>query len=114
VDHGFQLRAAGFGLEEKGQMERLKERFDEVVAKIRALPASGPAQLSNDLKLKLYGFFRQARDGDAEGERPGLFDLVGRLKYDAWASNRGVNADHAMRRYIAEVEAFAREHGVEL
>jgi acyl-CoA-binding protein len=43
-------------------MERLKERFDEVVAKMRALPASGPAQPSNDLKLKLYGLFRQARD----------------------------------------------------
>ena len=95
-------------------MERLKERFDEVVAKIRALPAGGPAQPSNDLKLKLYGLFRQATDGDAEGERPGLFDFVGGLKYDAWASNRGVNADEAMRRYIAEVEAFAREYGVEL
>ena len=55
-------------------MDILEQRFDEVVAKLKALPSEGPAQPSNELKLKLYGLFRQAQDGDAEGRRPSPFD----------------------------------------
>ena len=51
-------------------MKKLQQRFDEVVARIKALPAHGPAQPSTDLKLKLYGLFRQARDGARASPRP--------------------------------------------
>jgi diazepam-binding inhibitor (GABA receptor modulator, acyl-CoA-binding protein) len=95
-------------------MNLLQQRFDEVVAKIRLLPGGGPAQPSNELKLKLYGLFRQARDGDAQGEKPGLLDPVGRFKFDAWSLNKGLDQGDAMRQYVALAEGFAREHGVEI
>lgn len=95
-------------------MNDLERRFDEVVAKIKALPKSGPAQPSNDLKLRLYGLFRQAEDGDAQGEKPGMFDLVGQFKRQAWERNEGMSRDEAMRKYIAEVEAFAEQNGAEV
>lgn len=95
-------------------MKKLQQRFDEVVARIKALPALGPAQPSTDLKLKLYGLFRQARDGDVHGDKPGLFDPVGKFKYEAWSRNKGLPKDDAMRQYVALAESFASEHGVEL
>ena len=95
-------------------MDFLEQRFDEVVAKIKALPSEGPTQPSNELKLELYGLFRQARDGDVEGRRPSPFDLVGRFKYDAWSRHKGVAREEAMRRYILTVENFAKEKGVEI
>ncbi|WP_374547048.1 acyl-CoA-binding protein [Rhodoblastus sp.] len=95
-------------------MDEIARHFDEVVARIKALPANGPAQPSNELKLALYGLFRQARDGDVHGDKPGVFDLVGKFKYDAWARNRGMSKDEAMRAYVALAESFARDHGVTL
>lgn len=93
-------------------MGNMRSRFEQVVAMIKALPADGPAQPSNELKLKLYGLFRQARDGDVHGDKPGLFDMVGKFKYEAWAHNKGMSKDEAMRQYVALAENFARDHGV--
>jgi diazepam-binding inhibitor (GABA receptor modulator, acyl-CoA-binding protein) len=95
-------------------MDRIQQRFDQVVARIKALPPDGPAQPSNELKLKLYGLFRQARDGDAHGEKPGMFDLVGKLKYEAWSKHKGVQKVEAMRQYVALAEGFAHENGAEI
>ena len=58
--------------------------------------------------------FALARDGDVEGRRPSPFDLVGRFKYDAWASHKGMAREEAMRQYISTVENFAKEKGVEI
>ncbi|MGD0642072.1 MAG: acyl-CoA-binding protein [Roseiarcus sp.] len=95
-------------------MKSLEQRFDEVVAKIRSLPSDGPAQPSNELKLELYGLFRQARDGDAPDEGPSAFDFVGKFKHGAWRGVKGMAKDEAMRRYVAAVEDFARRNGVEI
>ena len=94
-------------------MDNLHQRFDEIVAKIKELPA-GAAAPSNELKLALYGLFRQARDGDAHGEPPSLFDFVARMKYNAWTRNAGMAADEAMRQYIQLAEDHARANDVEL
>ena len=93
-------------------MDKLQKRFDEIVAKIKALPADGSAQPSNELKLELYALFRQARDGDVHGDKPGLFDMVGKFKYDAWSRTKGVKKDEAMREYVRLAEGFARQHDV--
>jgi diazepam-binding inhibitor (GABA receptor modulator, acyl-CoA-binding protein) len=95
-------------------MDRIAKRFDEVVARIKALPADGPAKPSNELKLNLYGLFRQARDGDVHGDKPGLFDPVGQFKYAAWSRNKGLPKDDAMRQYVALAESFARGNGFEI
>jgi diazepam-binding inhibitor (GABA receptor modulator, acyl-CoA-binding protein) len=86
-------------------------RFEEIVQRISELPQEGPVTPSNELKLQMYGLYRQARDGDVSGKRPGMFDMVGRFKHDAWAANRGMSRDEAMRRYIETAEAFARDIG---
>lgn len=57
----------------------------------------------NDVKLKLYGLFKQATAGDATGSRPGFTNPVGRAKYDAWARLSGTSAEAAQEQYVAIV-----------
>ena len=55
---------------------------------------------SNDQLLALYGLYKQATEGDATGSRPGMFDLKGRAKFDAWNSRKGLTKDAAMKAYV--------------
>ncbi len=54
----------------------------------------------NDTKLRLYGLYKQATEGDVQSSRPGFTNLVGRAKYDAWASLRGMDAETARSEYV--------------
>jgi diazepam-binding inhibitor (GABA receptor modulator, acyl-CoA-binding protein) len=60
----------------------------------------------NATLLKLYALYKQASQGDNIAPRPGLSDLVGRAKWDAWNSLKGTSADDAMQRYIDLVDTL--------
>jgi diazepam-binding inhibitor (GABA receptor modulating acyl-CoA-binding protein) len=57
----------------------------------------------NDVLLKLYALYKQGSQGDAAGNRPGMFDLVGRAKYDAWKALAGTAPTEAQAQYVALV-----------
>jgi acyl-CoA-binding protein len=61
---------------------------------------------SNQVLLQLYSLYKQGREGDAQGERPGMMDFVERAKFDAWDALRGVDRDAAKRRYIDLVDSL--------
>lgn len=63
---------------------------------------------SNDTLLELYSLFKQATDGDVQGKRPGMLDLKGRAKYDAWAGRKGLGKDAAMQQYVQLVERLLK------
>lgn len=75
----------------------LSDEFDAAVKRVNGLPSAPP----NNVLLDLYGLFKQATQGDATGKRPGITDLRGRAKFDAWAGRKGMSKDDAMRAYIA-------------
>jgi carboxylesterase len=58
--------------------------------------------------LELYALYKQASMGDVAGARPGMLDVKGRAKYDAWAKKRGTPKEAAMKAYVALVDALAR------
>ncbi|MDK2122585.1 acyl-CoA-binding protein [Parachitinimonas caeni] len=60
----------------------------------------------NQVKLKLYALYKQGTEGDASGERPGMFDFVARAKFDAWDGLKGLSKEEAMQKYIDLVEAL--------
>jgi acyl-CoA-binding protein len=64
-----------------------------------AYPTQSPAGL-----LALYGLYKQATEGDATGARPGLLDVRGRAKFDAWAGRAGQSREAAMKEYIETVD----------
>jgi len=46
-------------------------------------------------------------EGDVHGDEPGMFDFVGKAKYEAWKSRRGTSRDDAMQAYIERVNELA-------
>ncbi|KNE61845.1 hypothetical protein AMAG_07121 [Allomyces macrogynus ATCC 38327] len=66
-------------------------------------------QPSNDELLELYALFKQATVGDNTTARPGMFDLKGKAKWDAWAAKKGLASDEAEAKYIALVEEFKKK-----
>jgi len=83
-------------------MSDLAQRFADSQARIK--PVTG---LGNDVMLEMYALYKQATVGDVAGSRPGMLDLKGRAKYDAWTKHEGEPKDAAMTAYIAIVERHA-------
>ena len=83
-------------------MADLKALFEQAQKDVKTLTKKP----SNDDLLTLYSLFKQGASGDVTGTRPGVLDMVGRAKYDAWAKLKGTSADEAMNKYIAKVKAL--------
>lgn len=92
-------------------MSGIEQQFKEAVEKVRNAPDNGGFKPSNEYKLRMYALYRQASEGDVKGKRPGMMDLVGRFKYDAWAATKGMKREEAMRLYVAEVKKVEDQHG---
>lgn len=55
----------------------------------------------NDTLLKLYALYKQATEGDAQGDGPSnSFDFVAKFKHTAWEKLKGVTNVDAMQQYI--------------
>ncbi|KAG2223632.1 hypothetical protein INT45_009991 [Circinella minor] len=59
---------------------------------------------SDDALLKLYGLFKQATVGDNTTSKPGMFDMKGKYKWQAWEDLKGKSQADAEKEYIAFVE----------
>ena len=84
-------------------MSDLAQRFTDAQARIK--PVTG---LGNDQLLELYALYKQSTEGDVRGARPGMLDVRGRAKYDAWAKRKGTSKDAAMEAYCTLVDTLAR------
>lgn len=62
----------------------------------------------NQTLLELYALFKQATEGDVTGSRPGLLDVKGRAKFDAWTKKKGLSTEAAMKDYIALVSKLTK------
>lgn len=64
------------------------------------LPKSGHIQTSYDDKLLLYSLFKQATEGSVKTSRPGMLDMIGRAKWDAWNKRKDLSEEDAKRLYV--------------
>lgn len=78
----------------------VEQAFEAARVAVKAL-SKAPAE---SVLLDLYGWYKQATDGDVTGDRPGIMDPVGRAKYDAWARCRSLSRDAAMEAYSRKVQ----------
>lgn len=76
----------------------LETQFKEMLERVR----TGNVNLSPTpaQKLELYGLYKQATEGDCQGEAPASFDFVARAKHQAWEKCRGMSSQEAMQAYI--------------
>ena len=83
----------------------LPTRFQQAAEDSKKLPK----RPDNNTLLKLYALYKQATVGDVSGSRPGGFDMEGKLKYDAWARQKGKAKEAAMQEYIDLVESLRKK-----
>ncbi len=78
----------------------IEEEFNQAVLQSKELTEKP----DNSTLLKLYALFKQGKEGNITGERPGGFDFKGAAKYDAWEKELDKPKDLAMREYIDLLE----------
>ncbi|XP_050304530.1 acyl-CoA-binding protein homolog isoform X2 [Anthonomus grandis grandis] len=86
----------------------LDENFNKAAENVKNLK-SKPSD--NDL-LELYALFKQATVGDVNTDRPGMLDLKGKAKWDAWNERKGMSQTEAKEKYIAKVESLISSLGL--
>lgn len=85
----------------------MHEKFNELSEKVKSLPDQ-----PNEVLLKLYALYKQGMSGDVQKKRPGLLDLRGRAKYDAWKKQAGLSQEEAQLAYINYAEKLLEENGL--
>ena len=83
-------------------MSDLKSQFEQAVAESKNLPE----RPDNMTMLRIYALYKQATEGDAQGERPGFTDMVGRMKWDGWKALEGTSSNEAMQSYVDLIESL--------
>ncbi|MCG7858503.1 acyl-CoA-binding protein [Flavihumibacter sp.] len=78
----------------------LNQQFEQAVAESKELKE----RPSNDTLLQLYSLYKQATEGDVNGEAPAMFDFVAKAKYEAWSALQGKTQDEARQEYINLVQ----------
>uniref|UniRef100_A0A674NFV9 Acyl-CoA binding domain containing 7 n=1 Tax=Takifugu rubripes TaxID=31033 RepID=A0A674NFV9_TAKRU len=82
------------------------EKIAEDVKKVKTRP-------TDQELLDLYGLYKQAIVGDVNTDRPGLLDLKGKAKWDAWESRKGtIKHIFAMSDYINLGNEVISKYGI--
>lgn len=74
----------------------LEERFNIAADLVRGIVV----QINDQLLAQLYGYFKQAREGNIAFSRPSILNMRGRTMWDAWKSKENMSKDNAMEKYI--------------
>lgn len=69
-----------------------------------------PSTPNNDELLKLYALYKQATVGDNTKEKPGMFNLKDRYKWDAWELLKGTSQEDAEQQYIELVDQLIKKY----
>ncbi|CAD1474455.1 unnamed protein product, partial [Heterotrigona itama] len=60
--------------------------------------------------LELYALFKQASVGNINTSRPGMLDLKGKAKWDAWKLKEGMSQNDAKEAYVKFVDTLVEKY----
>ena len=60
--------------------------------------------------LKLYGLFKQAKIGDNNKEKPGIFNFQEKYKWESWNNYKGMNKESAEKEYVILVNSLIKKY----
>ncbi|XP_066571521.1 acyl-CoA-binding domain-containing protein 7 [Amia ocellicauda] len=86
----------------------LQAEFEKVaddVKKVKSRP-------TDEELLDMYGLYKQATVGDIDIEKPGILNMKGKAKWEAWDSRKGMSKDAAMNAYIAIAKEVIDKYGL--
>ncbi|XP_011264067.1 acyl-CoA-binding protein homolog isoform X1 [Camponotus floridanus] len=74
----------------------LDQEFEAAAEAIKTLTK----RPSDEELLELYALFKQATVGDNNTSKPGMLDLKGKAKWEAWNKKKGITQEAAKQNYI--------------
>ncbi|KAJ8411660.1 hypothetical protein AAFF_G00164680 [Aldrovandia affinis] len=86
----------------------LQVEFEQVAADVKKVKTR---PVDQEL-LELYGLYKQATVGDNNTDKPGMLDMKGSAKWEAWNSRKGMSKDDAMTAYIALAKEVINKYGM--
>ncbi|KAG6831892.1 hypothetical protein H0H92_007009 [Tricholoma furcatifolium] len=90
--------------------ELIDAQFDRAVEIVQSLPKTGPIQTDYEEKLTMYSLYKQATVGNVKTPRPGIWDMLGRAKWDAWAKHRDLDPLEAKWLYVDALLKVLRKY----
>ncbi|PPQ92378.1 hypothetical protein CVT25_008728 [Psilocybe cyanescens] len=113
--------------------ELIDAQFDRAVEIVQSLPKTGPIQTDYEEKLTMYRIFvassnkvhspfnsshdfqcltneRSATAGNVKSPRPGMWDMLGRAKWDAWAKHKDLDSYEAKWLYVEALLKVLRKY----
>ncbi|KAK2110425.1 hypothetical protein P7K49_010171 [Saguinus oedipus] len=100
--------ASSTGISRKGPAaSRPMYQVEFELARTALKQLKGP--LSDQDKLLLYSWYKQATRGDCHLPAPTASDPKAKAKWEAWTANQGMSRMDAMRAYVAKVEELTRK-----
>ncbi|KAK2466443.1 hypothetical protein APHAL10511_002085 [Amanita phalloides] len=85
-------------------------QFDRAVEIVQSLPKTSPIQTDYDEKLTMYSLYKQATVGNVKTPRPGIWDMLGRAKWDAWAKHKDLDPFEAKWLYVEALLKVLRRY----
>lgn len=83
----------------------LNERDARFQLAVDFVAAQSDAKLSNEQRLTLYAFFKQANLGTCSTEKPpSAVDIAGRAKWESWSALGDMPKDSAKDQYVGVVQ----------
>ena len=84
----------------------VSQLFEEKAKAVNELPTKP----STDELLELYALYKQATLGDNDKEKPGIFNMKDRYKWEAWENLKGKSQEDAEKEYIALVDQLIAKY----
>jgi len=81
--------------------------FESQAEAIKAVKACSQGE-----QLQLYGLYKQATVGNVNIERPGMFNVAGKAKWNAWNANKGKPQEEAKAAYVELVDTLTAKYGL--
>jgi len=68
--------------------------------------AKNTTRIDQTTLLELYGFYKQATVGFCNISKPGIFNIQGRAKWNAWNDLKNMSQEEAKAKYITRVKTL--------
>ena len=83
----------------------INELFQEAADHVQTQISDKKSLFSGrDLQLSIYALYKQATVGTCNVKKPGILDLSGRAKWDAWNMLGDLSSIQAMTKYVEIVQ----------
>ncbi len=89
-------------MEEENDIDKRFNKYINIVKKIE--------DVSDDDKLYLYAYYKQANFGDNKTPRPFILNRVDMAKWKAWNDVKGISKEEAVESYVKKVKELYKNY----